>query len=374
MAIKQRLADKALQLGFADVGFTTAEPFNGYIEEISSRPGEHYGRWLTDRFSLARGALVTENHPWAKSIVVLLKNYHRRRVPDRLAGVIGRGYLVDERMTKGQEYGWLMEYFAFLKQEGIRFRFDNSLPARRAAARAGLVNFGKNCIGFANRVARGASWLEIVSLVLDQEIEPDPPTMEMNCPSWCANACMIACPTRALYGPAKLNPQRCISYNTYYGDTITPLEMREPMGTWIYGCDRCQEVCPRNQPWGQQDLPPNPELEAAVDDLLPATLLNMSQEHYEQKVWPRAFYISRKLRAKWQMNAARSLGNLGDRAYVPDLTRALTDNPSPLVRSMAAWALGRLGGQKSRQALESRRSQEIDEVRDEIAWALESMA
>lgn len=373
MGIKQRLRDKALELGFADVGFTSADPFTGYIDQIRSRPDEHYGRWITERFSLIGGAQVREQYPWAKSIVVLLKNYHRRRVPAQLAGVIGRGYLVDERVDKGQEHGWLMDYFTLLKAEGIRFRHDSSLPARRAAARAGLITFGKNCIGFANRVARGSSWQEIIPLVLDVEIEPDEPTMEIRCPSWCANACMTACPTRALYAPAKLNPPRCISYNSYYGDTITPLEMREPMGTWVYGCDRCQEVCPRNTPWSQQDLPPNPELEARVEDLLPQTLVNMSQEHYEQKVWPKAFYIPRDKRAKWQMNAARSLGNLGDRGFVPDLVRALEDNPSDMVRSMAAWSLGRLGGAKAKQALERRRASESDEVKAEIALALKDM-
>ena len=371
MAIKEQLAEKALELGFVDVGFTTADPFSGYIEEVRSRPEEHYGRWITERFNLVDGARVQERHPWGKSIIVLLKNYHRRRVPPRLAGIIGRGYLVDERVTKRQEYGWLMEFFGLLKAEGIRFHFDNSLPARRAAVRSGLINFGKNCIGYSNRVARGASWLEIIPLVLDVEIEPDQPSMEIGCPKWCANACMIACPTRALYSPAKLNPLRCIAYNTYYGDTITPIEMREPMGTWIYGCDRCQEVCPRNTPWTQQDLPPNPDLESKVEDLLPQTLLNMSQEHYVEKVWPQAFYISRKYKAKWQMNAARALGNQGDLDNVPLLIQSFSDSPHEMVRGMCAWSLGQLGGARARAALEGRMLRENGLVRFEIEKALE---
>jgi pimeloyl-ACP methyl ester carboxylesterase len=96
--------EKALELGFFDVGFTTADPFSGYIEELGSRPEEHYGRWITERFNLVDGARVQERHPWGKSIIVLLKNYHRRRVPPQLAGIIGRGYLVDERVTKRQEF------------------------------------------------------------------------------------------------------------------------------------------------------------------------------------------------------------------------------------------------------------------------------
>ena len=38
MSLKQRITEKALELGFADVGFTTAEPLDLYIKEIESRP------------------------------------------------------------------------------------------------------------------------------------------------------------------------------------------------------------------------------------------------------------------------------------------------------------------------------------------------
>ena len=147
--------------------------------------------------------------------------------------------------------------------------------------------------------------------------------------------------------------------------------MREPMGTWIYGCDRCQEVCPRNTPWAQQDLPPNPDLESKVEDLLPQTLLNMSQEHYVEKVWPQAFYISRKYKAKWQMNAARALGNQGDPDNVPLLIQSFSDSPHEMVRGMCAWSLGQLGGARARAALEGRMARENDLVRLEIDKALE---
>jgi len=123
-----------------------------------------------------------------------------------------------------------------------------------------------------------------------------------------------------------MNPKKCIAYNSYYTAGMTPLELRQPMGTRVYGCDRCQEVCPRNQPWMNQDLPDNPGLEARADDFALDVLLTMSQEHYVDKVWPMTFYISRKNIAKWRMNAARALGNLGDRAYTQVLAETLAAN------------------------------------------------
>ena len=42
MALKQELRDKALEMGFADAGFTSTEPLELYQKEIESRPKEMY--------------------------------------------------------------------------------------------------------------------------------------------------------------------------------------------------------------------------------------------------------------------------------------------------------------------------------------------
>jgi len=120
-------------------------------------------------------------------------------------------------------------------------------------------------------------------------------------------------------------------------------------------------------------LPENPSLEARAGALLPERLLGMDENHYLTRVWPLMFYISRGDMGKWQMNAARSLGNLGERGHVPLLVRSLSENPDEKVRGMCAWALGRLGGPQARQALESRRRVEEGPVRGEIASALEML-
>jgi len=65
-----------------------------------------------------------------------------------------------------------------------------------------------------------------------------------------------------------------------------------------------------------------------------------------------------------------ALGNSGNPDAVPPLVAAL-DDPEPLVRGHAAWALGRLGGRRARAALEAARRHEPDaEVAAEIAHAL----
>jgi len=122
-----------------------------------------------------------------------------------------------------------------------------------------------------------------------------------------------------------------------------------------------------------QDLPENKPLINRVGDFQLDTLLTMTEDHYVNRVWPLAFYISRKNLAKWKMNAARALGNLGDRSYVPVLSQVLAENPDEKVRGMCAWALGRLGGSRARSALESHLPREEGLVKDEIGFTLEKV-
>ena len=257
MSLKEAIREKALELGFEDAGFTSVEPLNLYIQEIESRSPEMYGWVQTEQFNTLRGASPREKCDWARSLVVLIRNYHRRAFPPQMVGVIGRCYQVDERKEHGVEYQRIVDFIKFLKDQGVRVWFDEELPARMSAARAGIVTYGKNCFAYARNSMRGASWLESIPFILDADLEPDKPSIELGCPKWCKNACIAACPTGALYAPKKMNPLRCIAFNSYYTNGITPLELREPMGTWVYGCDRCQEVCQRNQPWLNQALPEN---------------------------------------------------------------------------------------------------------------------
>jgi epoxyqueuosine reductase len=120
----------------------------------------------------------------------------------------------------------------------------------------------------------------------------------------------------------------------------------------------------------EKKKPMNEALLRRVEDLKLRTLLTMSQEQYEQRVWPLLSYIRKENRKLWQRNAAIALGNEGD----PDAVRFLIpvlEDPEGLVRGHAAWALGKIGGREAKAALEKRRSLEEDEkVRDEIEEAL----
>ena len=89
-----------------------------------------------------------------------------------------------------------------------------------------------------------------------------------------------------------------------------------------------------------------------------------------KKIWPHMFYHNDL--GRWKMNVARAMGNTRDASYVPDLIRAFGENEDPAVKSMAAWALGQIGGDDARKGLQSTLQSEVDDnVRAEILLALE---
>jgi epoxyqueuosine reductase len=245
-----------------------------------------------------------------------------------------------------------------------------NLPHRVAAARAGMGTFGKNCLFYSRTAVRQGSWVLPIAVVVDRAFEPDPPTLKMGCPEWCRNACIAACPTRALKGDGRIDPRRCISYLSYYGEGLTPEPLREPMGLYVYGCDRCQNVCPRNAAWLAQDLPANPTVAAMEKDFRLERLLHMDRAYFEAKIWPRMFYMSSEEIWRWQMNAARAMGNTRDPKYIEPLADACRPARDERVAAMAAWALGRIGGASARAVLERRRSKSSGVLLEEIAAAL----
>ena len=231
---------------------------------------------------------------------------------------------------------------------------------RAAAARAGLGWFGKN--GNILNPTYG-SWLLLGQIVTNLKLEPDAP-LAKTCGQ--CTRCIPACPTDAIVAPYVVDNRRCISYLTIEHKDAIPLELRPAMGTWVFGCDICQEVCPVNRKAQATSDPNFGRRDLTALDLI--ELLDMDEAHFRQR-----FAGTPMMRAKrvgMQRNACVALGNIGDATAEPALERALASG-DPLVRQHAAWALGRIGGNEAIAALRTAESVESDEeVRTEIRLAL----
>jgi epoxyqueuosine reductase len=369
MISKQEIVEKAYECGFEDAGFTTAEPFTTQQSLLKERQ-EEYGWAIRSGLDLLAGTDPQTILPGAKSIIVVMEAYFREAFPPSLERHFGRCYLDDDRMT-GNRLGKRVKAFrSYLRDNGIDSKVPFHLPHRLAAARAGLGTFGKNCLFYSRKAAGGGSWVIPIALVVDQTFTPDEPTLEVGCPDWCRNACIAACPTGALKGPRHIDPRRCISYLTYFGSELTPRDLREPMGLCVYGCDRCQNVCPRNSPWLARELPMNRKTAEMVEDFRLEKLLHMDKAFFTEKIWPHMFYMSDADLWRWKANAARAMGNTLDEAYIPELVRAFRESGDERVAAMIVWALGRIGGDSARQALEAFLPGSRSPVREEILAAL----
>lgn len=371
MITRKDIIEKARELGFDDIGFTTAEPFESHREYLENKKDEY--SWAPKvGIDLFNGIDPAEVLPAAKSIVVLIDVYFREGFPRSMESNFGRCYLDDDRVTRNGLSKRVKEFRSFLRDNGINSKVPFHLPHRVAAARAGLGTFGKNCLFYSNKVARKSSWITPLPVIIDREFEADGPSVGMGCPDWCRNACVAACPTRALKGNGTIDPRKCISYLTYFGNDITPGELREPMGMYVYGCDRCQNVCPRNAAWLAKTLPPNQKVIAKEKDFHLPNLLHMDIAYFEQKIWPHMFYMSSQDIWRWKMNVARVMGNTNDRGFTADLIRAFEENPDERIQGMAAWSMGKLGGEKAVRALEKFRSGSQGTVYDEVCRALDA--
>ena len=370
MLTQQQIIERAHALMFEDIGFTGAEPFVSQQRILAERH-EAYA-WVGDvGLDLMSGTDPQNILPGAKSIIVLMEVYFRESFPRAMEPFFGRCYLDDDRITRDGLSTRIKAFRSYLRDNGIPSKVPFNLPHRLAAGRAGMGTFGKNCLFYSNRVARKSSWVLPIAVVVNTIFEPGEPTLVTGCPEWCKNTCMAACPTGALKGPRHIDPRRCISFLTYYGRGLTPRELREPMGLQIYGCDRCQNVCPRNQAWLAADLPINQRAARKAADFDLVKLLHMDRPYFEQRIWPHMFYMPSDQIWRWKMNTARAIGNTLDSGYIPELLRAFEESGDERVRSMCAWALGRIGGSRARSVLDRIRSGAKGLLAGEIGHALE---
>ena len=370
MVTKEEIIERALSLGFLDIGFTTADPFDKHKQLLQENKEEY--SLIQSGLDLTGGTDPQTLLPGAQSIVVLVDSYFRESFPRFIEGNFGRCYLDDDRVTGGGLSKRVPEFQQFLKDHGVNSEVPFNMPHRAAAARAGLGTLGKNCL-FYSRKLRQSSWVIPIPVVVDHAFLPDSPTQTYACPDWCRNACIAACPTKALRGNGTIDPRKCISFLSYNpSQEVTPLELREPMGMYVYGCDRCQNVCPRNASWLAQTLPENPCVLAKAEYFELRRLLAMSRDDFERHVWPHMFYMGADMLWKWKMNVARVMGNSLDVAYIPDLAQAYRQNEDERVRSMAAWALGKIGGSEARKILKEFSARADGAVKAEIEQALTS--
>ncbi len=239
--------------GLEVVGVCDAQADN---KAIARAQGE-YRSWLESGFHGSMKYLTRHEKakwqpglllPGTRSIIFVALNYYQRTT----APGSGRGRIA--RYAIGRDYhkelGRRLRRIARRLAERFpddRFRsFTDATPLaeRWFAERAGVGFIGRNTL-----LINGAlgSWCVIGEILSTRHWQPSEQARGRHgaCPGPCRR-CIDVCPTGALYDAFRIDASRCISYLTIEHDGIIPEELWAPIGSWIFGCDLCQEVCPLN--------------------------------------------------------------------------------------------------------------------------------
>lgn len=288
--------------------------------------------------AVARRADPRRILPEAQSVVVVVACYGKGKLPE-LAPLHGR----ISRYAWGREdyHRWLMRRLEALVGRIVeevgpfpyRCYVDTGPILERAWAHsAGAGWVGKNATIIHPRLG---SYFFIGVALLGVRLEPTPMPDLPSCGT--CTRCIEACPTQAIVAPGVIDARRCLSYLSIEQRGPIPAAFRPLMGTRVFGCDVCQEVCPWNRKLLQRslDAPVQPNATVSLPDVLFLSEADFRARFRHTPVW-------RATRDGLARNAAIVLGNLGDPAARPHLVAALEKHSSAMVRDHAAWALAQL--------------------------------
>lgn len=353
----QAIRRQALSLGFDAVGICDATPpatekFKQWLERGYAGQMDYLAsRW--DAYNDVN--LVLDG---ARSIVMLTLPYHTQpaREPRAGEGRISRyawgqtDYhdLIHSKLKQLRQ--WVLAERPHAQVRGV----VDTAPVleRDLAIRAGLGWAGKNTL----LLRRDGSWFFLAALLVDFELDHDSPFASDHCGT--CTACLDACPTDAFPQPYVLDASRCISYLTIEHRDMVPVELREGIGSWLFGCDVCQDVCP----WNHKQVPQGSTEFEPQEGNNPADAVEWFR--LDEQQWRTRFRKTPLWRAKRRgllRNAAIVLGNQPPGIATELLCRHLPDD-DPIVRGSVAWALRRDHSPRARRALAEQLRREVDEA------------
>jgi len=244
----------------------------------------------------------------------------------------------------------------FLQPHQSRAYADTGPIHERAAAKyAGIGWLGKNTLLISQSLG---SWFFLGVILTTLPLQPTLGAADAPPPDRCGTCrrCLDACPTQAITEPYVLDASRCISYLTIEKRGTVPEQLREPMGSHIFGCDICQDVCPWNRKSPRSQLPefqPR-EIAESVEQTLAWSLFQpdllriatLSEQQFRE-----IFRGSPIKRTKWRgliRNACIALGNAAvprNSGYCQEILATLERlcaAEDPAVSESAHWALSRI--------------------------------
>jgi epoxyqueuosine reductase len=313
--------------GVVDIDLAFADPADHFNRHLA-----HYDAWIQAGYAGSMEYLVRGRDrkadprlvfPPAQSVLSVAIPYPRKKAgnsdeslgPQYARYLQGQDYHIEiteklERAMKTTQLAWdaASQNGGQKERPSLEWKIcvDTSAVLERTwATLAGLGWIGKNTLLIH---PQHGSYLFLAEVLINYKTGLGPALL----PNLCGNCtrCLSACPTDALEKPGVLNSNRCVSYLTLEkrGELALDSATQKKLGTWVAGCDICQEVCPFNF------KPTRKELSSDLVEIPNATQLNHWREllletpdQYKERV--RNSAMKRVKPAQFSRNLAISLQN-----------------------------------------------------------------
>jgi epoxyqueuosine reductase len=347
--VKEAIRQRAVELGFDDCGFTTADAPASLPQFEHWLALGHHGELSYLERGRAKRAELERVLPGAQTVIALAAAYSPG--PAAVEMSPGQQAHLQAPAAKGvvARYARHADYHTVLAPplrelaeavnraggpgtRSLAYTDTGPILERDLAQRAGIGFIGKHT-GLIR--PGGGNWFFLAEILTTLKLPPDEP--EQNRCGSCAR-CIPACPTGAIIAPFQLDARRCISYLTIELRGSIPVEYRSAIGNRIFGCDDCLAVCPWNRFARDGAIlraHARPDLETPdLEGLLGLTESDFRQRFRDTPLW-------RTKRRGLLRNVCVALGNSGDARALPALERAARDL-DPLIAEHAQWACERI--------------------------------
>ena len=347
-SLENQIKNIAKELNFSDCRISKTNQLGKYKD--------HYKEFLDKKHQGTMEFL--ENHleakfntdfilPNAKSLIMVTLNYFQARknvktwapkmhIPSHKEGQIaryafGRDY---HKIFKSKLKLFAEKLNKMNKDSSQRYFADwGPILERQEAENAGIGYIGKNTLLITRQYG---SWVMIGEIISTQNLKADEPfdRSKMICGS--CNKCQVACPTGALYEDYKMDGSKCIAYLTIEHKGKIKEDLMQKMGSWLFGCDICQEVCPHNFRSKETQVPDFKNAIAGDKQNLKEILEIKNDEEFLEK-----FKGSPLMRAKREnlvRNAIIVATNLKRKDLIPNIKSLLKDT-SNTIKYTADWSL-----------------------------------
>lgn len=223
------------------------------------------------------------------------------------------------------------------KTPAFHFSTDTApIFERSFAEKAGIGFIGKNsCI-----ITREfGSYVFLSQIITTLDLVPDEPTKwKAGCGT--CRRCIDICPTKAILADRTIDATRCIAYLTIENRGPIPVKFREKIGTRLFGCDLCQEICPHNiraKPTQVEDFR-KIRIGAQIHTL--KEILEIKNEQEFKKIFAGTPLIRAK-HAGLMRNACIVAGNLKEKSLIPSLKK-ISKESNKMLREHAQWAIEKI--------------------------------